>query len=155
MKNKTLMSIWVHISWYLILRKARKPTLPFKTGYWPIPCFSETGYWPIPCFSETGYWPIPCFERFLLFFALLQCYWLDDGSEVLENSLLIPRWKKIWIPHHYLSVVGSKVDTILGPHHWVVIIWFPFFKKRRKYIQNKKKIHIKKKIFPHLRRFLK
>ena len=46
------------------------------------------------------------------------------------------------------SVVGSKVDTILGPHHWVVIIWFPFFKKRRKYIHNKKKIHIKKDGFP-------
>ena len=25
------------------------------------------------------------------FFALIQCYWLEDGSEVLENSLLIPR----------------------------------------------------------------
>ena len=36
------------------------------------------------------------------FFALIQCYWLEDGSEVLENSLLIPRWKKIWIPHSRL-----------------------------------------------------
>ena len=27
------------------------------------------------------------------FFALIQCYWLEDGSEVLENFPLIPWWR--------------------------------------------------------------
>ena len=69
---------------------------------------------------------------------------------------LIFKWHS-WVKssEEITSVVGSKVDTILGPHHWVVIIWFHFLKKeesiytiRRKYIQ-------KKMVFPHLRRFLK
>ena len=62
---------------------------------------------------------------------------------------LVFKWNS-WVKssEEITSVVGSKVDTILGPHHWVVIIWFPFFKKRRKYIHNKKKIHIKKEDFP-------
>ena len=141
LKNKTLMSIWVHISWFLVLRKARKPTISFKTGYWPvpcfwetgdwpIPCFSETGDWPIPCFSETGYWPIPCFERFFLFFALLQCYWLDDGSEVLANSLLIPRWKKFEFPTRGFAARGEFIfftsgfggNSPIPPRHHQAII---------------------------------
>ena len=124
------MSTWVHIYWFLRLRKRRTPTLLWKTGNWPIPCFQKQGngfmlcHFPVfknreldlcyvnSLFLKAGNWhninPIPCFwtigiqDISVLFFALIQCYWLEDGSEVLENSLLIPRWKKIWIPHSRL-----------------------------------------------------
>ena len=48
------------------------------------------------------------------FFALIQCYWLEDGSEVLENSLLIPQWKKLEFPTRGFAARGEFIFFHLG-----------------------------------------
>ena len=48
------------------------------------------------------------------FFALIQCYWLEDGSEVLENSLLIPRWKKFEFPTRGFAAHGKFIFFTSG-----------------------------------------
>ena len=98
-------------------------------GQFPVSQKQGTGHFPVSQKQGTGQFPVlnempiflcityltkkNCMLSFfqiistqmdisVSFFALIQCYWLEDGSEVLENSLLIPRWKKIWIPHSRL-----------------------------------------------------
>ena len=89
------------------------------TGHFPVSQKQGTGHFPVSQKQGIGQFPVlneicqfflciryltkkNCMLSFfqiintqmdisVSFFALIQCYWLEDGEEVLENSLRIPR----------------------------------------------------------------
>ena len=122
LKNKTLISIWVHISWFLRLRNARKPTLSLKTGNWPFPCFSETGNWPNPVILKNGDGIFPLRGGEAASRGNTNSLWVMKGTIIFPHERL-SRSSEEKFPHERRSREwGNFFSLRLLSHKWGKIV---------------------------------